>query len=166
MEELLFYRLEVVFSGRMLKVKTFVPKDENIIKKWYLIDASGLVLGRLAMKVAELLRGKGKPIFSPHRDTGDYVVIINAEKVLLTGKKLEQKFHFAYSGYPGGAKFTRYDKLMAQNPRKVIRLAVKGMLPSNKLSNRLITKLKIYRGGEHPHGAQKPQIVEIERKAH
>lgn len=147
-------------------MRTFVPKRENIEKKWYLIDASDLVLGRLATKVAELLRGKGKPIFSPHMDTGDYVIIINAGKVLLTGKKLQQKFHFTHSGYPGGAKFTRYDKLLAENPEKAIRLAVKGMLPPNKLADRLITKLKIYRTKEHSHGAQKPQIIEIERKAH
>jgi len=147
-------------------VKTFVPKKENIERKWYLIDASGLVLGRLATKIAELLRGKGKPIFSPRIDTGDYVIIINAEKVLLTGKKLEQKFHFTYSGYPGGAKFTRYDKLMAESPERAIRLAVKGMLPSNKLSNRLVTKLKIYRGSVHPHGAQKPQVIRVERRTH
>ena len=147
-------------------MRTFVPKRENIEKKWYLIDASDLVLGRLATKVAELLRGKGKPIFSPHMDTGDYVIIINAGKVLLTGKKLQQKFHFTHSGYPGGAKFTRYDKLLAENPEKAIRLAVKGMLPPNKLADRLITKLKIYRTKEHPHGAQEPQIIEIERKAH
>lgn len=150
----------------VVKVKTFVPKKENIEKKWCLIDASGLVLGRLATKVAELLRGKGKPIFSPHIDTGDYVIIINAGKVLLTGKKLEQKFHFTHSGYSGGTRFTRYDKLMAENPEKAIRLAVKGMLPSNKLSDRLITKLKIYRGSEHPHGAQKPQIIKIEKRGH
>jgi len=155
-----------VFSGMVVTVKTFVPKRENIEKKWYLIDASGLVLGRLATKVAELLRGKGKPIFSPRMDTGDYVIIINAGKVLLTGKKLQQKFHFTHSGYPGGAKFTRYDKLLAENPEKAIRLAVKGMLPPNKLADKLITKLKIYRTKEHPHGAQKPQIIEIERKAH
>ena len=147
-------------------MKTFVPKMENIERKWYLIDASGLVLGRLATRVAELLRGKGKPIFSPRIDTGDYVIIINAEKVLLTGKKLEQKFHFTYSGYPGGAKFTRYDKLMAENPERAIRLAVKGMLPSNKLRNRLVTKLKIYRGSAHPHGAQKPQVIRVERRTH
>lgn len=150
----------------VVRVKTFVPKKENIEKKWYLIDASGLVLGRLATKTAELLRGKGKPIFSPQMDTGDYVIIINAEKVLLTGKKLQQKFHFTHSGYSGGARLTRYDKLMTQNPEKAIRLAVKGMLPSNRLSDRLITKLKIYRGREHPHGAQKPQVIKIERKAH
>jgi len=149
----------------VVRVKTFVPKREDIEKKWYLIDGSGMVLGRLATKVAELLRGKGKPIFSPHMDTGDYVIIINAEKVLLTGKKLEQKFHFTHSRYPGGAKFIRYDKLMAENPEKAIRLAVKGMLPSNKLRNRLITKLKIYKGKVHPHGAQKPQILKIEKKA-
>ncbi|NIN23246.1 MAG: 50S ribosomal protein L13, partial [Candidatus Aminicenantes bacterium] len=96
--------------------------------------------------------------FSPHMDTGDYVIIINAGKVLLTGKKLQQKFHFTHSGYSGGAKFTRYDKLLTENPEKAIRLAVKGMLPTNKLSDRLITKLKIYRTKEHPHGAQKPQV--------
>jgi len=140
-------------------LKTFAPKKQNIERKWYLIDASGLVLGRLATKVAGLLRGKGKPIFSPGIDTGDYVIIVNAEKVLVTGRKLEQKFHFTHSGYPGGAKFTRYEKLMAENPERAIRLAVKGMLPSNKLSNKLVTKLKIYRGSVHPHGAQKPQVI-------
>lgn len=140
-------------------MKTFAPKKQNIERKWYLIDASGLVLGRLATKVAGLLRGKGKPIFSPGIDTGDYVIIVNAEKVLVTGRKLEQKFHFTHSGYPGGAKFTRYEKLMAENPERAIRLAVKGMLPSNKLSNKLVTKLKIYRGSVHPHGAQKPQVI-------
>ncbi len=149
-----------------MRVKTFVPKRENIERKWYLIDASRLVLGRLATRVAELLRGKGRPIFSPHMDTGDYVIIINADKVLLTGRKLEQKFHFTHSGYPSGAKFTRYDKLMAENPEKAIRLAVKGMLPSNKLSDRLITKLKIYKGSEHPHGAQRPEIIRIEKRGH
>jgi len=154
------------FLGNGRRVKTFMPRSENMEKKWYLIDASGLVLGRLATKVAELLQGKGKPIFSRHTDTGDYVIIINAEKVLLTGRKLEQKFHFTYSGYPGGAKFTRYDKLMAENPEKAIRLAVKGMLPSNKLGDKLISKLKIYRGSVHSHGAQKPQILKIEGKPH
>jgi len=148
----------------VVRVKTFVPKKENIEKKWYLIDASGLVLGRLATKVADLLRGKGKPIFSPHMDTGDYVIIVNAGKVLLTGKKLEQKFHFTHSGYPGGAKSIRYEKLIAENPEKAIRLAVKGMLPQNRLSNRLITKLKIYKGSTHPHGAQTPQVMRIEKK--
>ena len=147
-------------------MKTFVPKKENIEKKWYLIDASGLVLGRLATKVAQLLRGKGKPTFSPDTDVGDYVIVINAEKVLLTGKKMEQKFHFSHSGYPGGAKYTSYDKLLAENPEKAIRLAVKGMLPPNKLSNRLITKLRIYKGKEHPHGAQRPQKLEIQKKVH
>lgn len=142
-------------------MKTFVPKKENIEKKWYLIDGSGLVLGRLASKVAELLRGKGKPIFSPHMDTGDYVIIINAEKILLTGEKLKQKSHFTHSTYPGGARFIRYDKLMAENPEKAIRLAVKGMLPANKLRDRLITKLKIYKGSEHPHIAQKPEILKL-----
>ena len=147
-------------------MKTFVPKRQNIERKWYLIDASGLVLGRLATRVAELLRGKGKPIFSPRMDIGDYVIIINAKKVLLMGKKMEEKFHFTHSGYPGGAKFTRYDKLMEENPEKAIRLAVKGMLPSNKLSNRLVTRLKIYRGTAHPHGAQKPQVIRIEKRVH
>jgi len=148
----------------MVTVKTFVPKKENIEKEWYLIDASGLALGRLATKVADLLRGKGKPIFSPYMDTGDYVIVINAEKILLTGKKLEQKFHFTHSGYPGGAKTTRYEKLIAENPEKAIRLAVKGMLPPNKLRNKLITKLKIYKDSKHPHGAQKPQVMRIEKK--
>lgn len=154
-------RVGVVLWGVMMAVKTFFPKDEDIEKKWYLIDASGMVLGRLATKVAQLLRGKGKPIFSPDIDAGDYVIIVNSQGVLLTGKKSKQKSHFTYSGYPGGAKSIRYDKLIAENPEKAIRLAVKGMLPPNKLSDRLIKKLKIYKGNEHPHGAQKPQLLRI-----
>lgn len=142
-------------------MKTFVTKMKDIKRKWYLIDASGLVLGRLATRVANLLRGKGKPYYTPNLDTGDFVIVVNAGKVRLTGKKLQQKTVFSHSGYPGGTKFMRYDKLMATHPERAIRKAVKGMLPQNKLSNKQITKLKVYRGSEHDHNAQKPERIEI-----
>ena len=142
-------------------MKTFITKPKDIKRKWYLIDASGLVLGRLATRVANLLRGKGKPYYTPTMDAGDFVIIINAKKIKLTGKKLVQKTKFSHSGYPGGTKFIRYDKLMATYPERVIRMAVKGMLPHNKLSDKLITKLKIYRSSEHNHSSQKPERIEI-----
>ncbi len=140
--------------------KTFVAKKENLdLKKWYLIDASNQVLGRLATKIANLLRGKNKPIFTPNVDTGDFVIVINASKVLITGKKLKSKKKFSYSGYPGGEKLEVLEKLLKEKPEEVIRKAVKGMLPHNKLSNKLINKLKVYRTEIHPHQAQKPVKV-------
>ncbi|MBI5555660.1 MAG: 50S ribosomal protein L13 [Elusimicrobia bacterium] len=128
---------------------TIVDKDE-VKKKWYLIDADGKVLGRLASEVASLLRGKGKPEFSPHQDLGDGVVIINAEKVVLTGKKLSQKFDFRYSGYPGGEKLIPYSILMKKNPEKAVTMAVKGMLPPNKLRAKMIKRLKVVKGETAP----------------
>jgi len=142
-------------------MKTHVTKAQDMERKWYLIDADGMVLGRLATRVAGLLMGKGKAVFSPAVDTGDFVVVINAGKIRLTGRKASQKFLFTHSGYPSGAKFTRYDKLLGEKPETVIMTAVKGMLPHNKVSARLITKLKVYRGKEHPHTAQKPQALAI-----
>ncbi len=140
-------------------MKTYVTKEENIKRKWYLIDAEGCILGRLSTFIANILRGKDKSIFSPNVDCGDYVIVINVDKIILTGKKLEQKFNWRYSGYPGGLKLTRYDKLMAENPEKLFRLAVKGMIPNNKLRDKIIKKLKIYKGNVHNQQAQNPEVL-------
>ncbi|MCK5533630.1 50S ribosomal protein L13 [bacterium] len=142
-------------------MKTYMAKEKEINKKWYLIDGTDVVLGRLSVFVANLLRGKSKPTFTAHVDAGDFVIVINAEKIRLTGNKLKQKIHYHHSGYPGGIKGIRYDKLMSETPQKAVRLAVKGMLPHNRLGRRLITKLKIYRGEEHSHSSQNPEIIKI-----
>ena len=130
-------------------------------RKWYLVDAEGKVLGRLASEIARILQGKHKPEYAPHKDVGDFVICVNAEKVVLTGKKLKQKYYTKYSGYPGGLKIIPLEKLMEKKPEWVIWHAVKGMLPKNKLGRRMIKRLKVYRGPEHPHHAQKPEKIEI-----
>lgn len=140
---------------------TKMPKSHEIDRKWYVIDAEGKVLGRLATEVATVLRGKNKPFFSPHVDCGDYVIIINADKVVLTGHKLDQKLYRTYSGHPGGLKEVTYRKLMADKPELVVTKAVKGMIPKNKLGTAVIKKLKVYAGAEHPHEAQKPEVLEV-----
>ncbi len=142
-------------------MKTFFAKKEEITRDWYLIDAQGKILGRLASEVAKLLRGKHKPIYTPHLDTGDYIVVLNAEKVRLTGKKLEEKIYYHHSGYPGGLKQITLKELLKRKPEDLIRMAVKGMLPKNSLGRKLLKKLKIYRGGEHPHQAQGPKELKI-----
>jgi large subunit ribosomal protein L13 len=134
----------------------FARKEEGLEKSWHLIDAEGKVLGRLASQVAGILRGKTKPIFTPHVDTGDFVVVVNAEKVKLTGKKLLQKTYYHHSGYLGGMKSCSAQELLAKKPAELIRNAVKGMLPKNRLGRQMIGKLKVYKGSEHPHQAQKP----------
>ncbi len=134
--------------------KTYLPKTEEITRKWHFIDADGQVLGRLAVRVAALLRGKRKAIYTSHIDCGDFVVLTNVSKIVLTGKKLEQKTAFSFSGYPGGAKLTPYSKLMAENPEKAVRIAVKGMLPQNKLADKQMKRLKLFKGAEHTHQAQ------------
>jgi large subunit ribosomal protein L13 len=134
-------------------------------REWHVIDATDVVLGRLASQVAVLLRGKHKPIFAPHVDTGDFVIVINAEKIALTGQKLEQKMDYRHSGFPGGLRATNYVELLATNPRRAIEKAVKGMLPHNKLSDAQITKLKVYAGDVHPHAAQNPKAFEITQVA-
>ena len=134
--------------------KTYLPQKEEIKRKWHFIDAEGKVLGRLAVEVSALLRGKGKAIYTSHIDCGDFVVLTNISKIVLTGKKLEQKAAFAFSGYVGGGKLTPYSKLMVENPEKAVRIAVKGMLPQNKLADRQIKRLKLFRGAEHTHQAQ------------
>lgn len=142
-------------------IRTFQAKEEDVDKKWFVVDADGMVLGRLAAEVARILRGKHKPIFSPHVDTGDFVIVINAGKVRVTGNRYEQKSYFSYSGYPGGAKVRMFKELIRSNPRFVIEHAVKGMLPHNRLGRRIIKKLKVYSDGNHPHQAQKPEVLAI-----
>lgn len=142
-------------------MKSFIAKPNEIERKWYVIDAEGKTLGRLSTEIASILRGKHKPIFTPHVDTGDYVIVINAEKVVMTGKKLEQKAYRYHTGYPGGLKEVPYSTLMEKNPEKIISLAVKGMLPKNSLGRSMFKKLKVYKGSEHKHEAQKPEVYEI-----
>jgi large subunit ribosomal protein L13 len=142
-------------------MKTYVAKPKEIEKKWYVVDASGKTLGRLSTVVADTLRGKRKPIYTPNIDTGDFVVIVNAEKVVVTGKKAEQKIYWRHSGYPGGIKGESYERLLARRPTEVVRKAVKGMLPHNKLGAAQLRKLKVYAGSEHPHEAQHPEILEV-----
>ena len=146
-------------------MRTFTPKPGDITRDWHVIDATDIVLGRLASQVANLLRGKHKTIFSSHVDTGDFVVIINAEKVSLSGSKLQQKMDYRHSGFPGGLRATNYAELLATDPRRAVEKAVKGMLPHNKLGNAQITKLKVYAGPTHPHTAQNPQPFEITQVA-
>jgi large subunit ribosomal protein L13 len=146
-------------------VRTYSPKPGDVQRQWHVIDATDVVLGRLASHTATLLRGKHKPIYAPHVDTGDFVVIINAAKVALTGNKLQQKVEYRHSGYPGGLRSTSYERLLATNPRRVVEKAVKGMLPGGSLGRQMLSKLKVYAGPEHPHQAQKPVPFEITQVA-
>jgi len=138
-------------------MKTFVPKKNEVERKWWLVNAEGKILGRLATEVAILLRGKRKPKFANFLDCGDYVVVINAEKIMVSGKKEEQKKYYSHSGYPGGLKETTFKEFLKKKPEEVIRRAVLGMIPKNKLGRAVYKKLKVYRGSNHPHEAQKPQ---------
>lgn len=142
-------------------MKTYSAKSEELTREWYIVDAEGLVLGRLAAEIAKRLRGKHKPIYTPHVDTGDFVVVVNAEKIALTGNKLTDKMYYRHSGYPGGLKETSAQKMLEKKPEDLLRLAVKGMLPKNSLGRSMLKKLKIYSGGEHPHAAQMPQTWEM-----
>jgi large subunit ribosomal protein L13 len=142
-------------------MKTYTPKPAEIQRHWWVVDADGKVLGRLASEIAQLLRGKHKAMFTPHLDTGDYVVVINADKVRLTGNKAEAKAYFRHTGYIGGEKFIPFKDMLAQHPDRVIDLAVKGMLPKNNLGRLMRRKLKVYAGPNHPHEAQQPQLREI-----
>lgn len=154
-----------VDKRRQINVRTYTPKPGDVQRQWHVIDATDVVLGRLASQTATLLRGKHKPIFAPHIDTGDFVVIINAEKVALTGAKLQKKRAYRHSGYPGGLKSTSYEELLEKNPVRAVEKAIKGMLPKNKLSAQLMSKLKVYRGPEHPHEAQQPKPYEFTQVA-
>src|SRR2546429_922222 len=146
-------------------VGTYGPKTGEIERQWHVIDAADVVLGRLATHAATLLRGKHKPVFAPHVDTGDFVIVVNAGKVALTGNKRQTKVAYRHSGYPGGLKQVGYDELLTKRPERAIELAVKGMLPHNRLGRQLIKKLKVYAGGEHPHAAQQPKPFEIRQVA-
>jgi large subunit ribosomal protein L13 len=140
-------------------MKTFMASPSTIERKWYVVDASQYTLGRLSSQVASVLRGKNKAIFTPHIDTGDYVIVINADKVKITGKKLDQKIYYNHSDYVGGMKETTLREMQAKKPEKVIELAVKGMLPKGPLGRSMIGKLHVYAGAEHPHAAQKPEVL-------
>ena len=146
-------------------MRTYSPKPGDIERQWYVIDATDVILGRLASQAAVLLRGKHKPTFAPHMDGGDFVIIVNADKVALSGAKLLQKKAYRHSGYPGGLTATSYSELLATNPRRAVEKAVKGMLPHNKLGRAQSTKLKVYAGPEHPHAAQKPVAFQITQVA-
>jgi large subunit ribosomal protein L13 len=142
-------------------VRTFSPKDSDITRQWHVIDATDVVLGRLASHVAVLLRGKHKPIFAPHIDTGDFVIVVNADKIALTGTKLQDKRAYRHSGYPGGLRSMSYAELMEKHPERAVEKAIRGMLPKNTLGRKSLTKLKVYAGPNHPHQAQQPQPYEI-----
>ncbi len=142
-------------------MKTFVAKEHEVEKKWYLVDAEDKILGRLASQIAIRLRGKHKPIFTPHADTGDFIVVVNAEKVTMTGNKWDQKAYYRHSGYQGGLKKTTARQMLANKPEEIIRQAVRRMLPKNSLGRRQLKKLKVYAGPEHPHKAQQPETLEM-----
>ena len=142
-------------------MKTYLPKISEIQKTWYVVDAEGKTLGRMASQIAAILRGKHKPTFTPHMDVGDHVIVINAEKVELTGRKADQKKYYRHSGYPGGIKETAFSVMLKKKPRAVVTIAVKGMLPHNRLGRSILKHLKVYAGPDHPHESQQPEQLEI-----
>lgn len=144
-----------------LTMKTFVAKPETVQRDWYVVDAADKTLGRLAAEIALRLRGKHKPEYTPHVDTGDYIVVVNAEKIAVTGNKAKDKIYYSHSGYPGGLKDTTFEKLIAKKPEMVLEKAVKGMLPKGPLGRAMFRKLKVYTGAEHNHAAQQPQVLDI-----
>lgn len=144
-----------------MKSKTYVARSEDIKRDWWVVDAAGKNLGRLASRIAYILRGKHKPIYSPHLDAGDYVIVINAERVTVTGRKLDQKVYYRHSGYLGGLKAVTLRQQLGRHPTRVLRTAVRGMLPKNRLGRKMLKKLKIYAGSEHPHHAQQPKPLEL-----
>lgn len=142
-------------------MRTYVAKPADIERRWYVVDAEGQTLGRLASQVASILRGKNKPIFTPFLDTGDHVIIVNAEKIVVTGRKMDKKLYYHHSGYPGGMKVTNFRKMMQIKPERAIERAVRGMLPHNRLGRAMAKKLKVYAGPAHPHEAQQPVALEL-----
>ena len=142
-------------------MKSYMARPLEVERKWYVVDAEGQTLGRLATEIARILRGKNKPQYTPHVDTGDFVVVVNAEKVVVTGRKAEQKVYRRHSGYPGGLKTTTYEQMLERRPTEILRRAVKGMMPKTRLARQQLRKLKIYAGPEHPHAAQDPQTLEV-----
>ena len=145
-------------------MKTYSAKPHEVQQDWLLVDAEGQTLGRLATQIAHRLRGKHKPIFTPHVDTGDFIVVINAEKVKLTGKKIQDKKYYRHTGYPGGIRETTAEKMLATKPTDILTIAVRGMLPKNSLGRKMLSKLKVYTGNAHPHSAQQPQPLELKLK--
>jgi large subunit ribosomal protein L13 len=141
--------------------KTFVTQQEDVQREWFVVDATGRTLGRLATRVANVLRGKHKPLYSPAVDTGDYVIVVNAEKIHVTGRKLDQKMYYRHSGYPGGLREIPLRKLLQRHPTRAVEHAVRGMLPKNRLGRRMLKKLKVYAGPDHPHEAQQPKELEL-----
>ena len=142
-------------------MKSYMARPLEVERKWYVVDAEGQTLGRLATEIARILRGKNKPQYTPHVDVGDFVVVVNAEKVVVTGKKAEQKVYYRHSGYPGGLKTTSYEEMLERKPTEILRRAVKGMMPKTRLGRQQLKKLKIYAGPEHPHEAQRPESYEV-----
>lgn len=142
-------------------MNTYMANAQTVERKWYVVDAEGMVLGRLASQVANILRGKHKPIYTPHVDTGDHVIVVNADKIILTGKKLDQKIYYHHSGYVGGLKETKYHNLMADKPEFALRHAVVGMLPKSPLGRKMATKMHVYSGAEHEHAAQQPEVLNL-----
>jgi large subunit ribosomal protein L13 len=146
-----------------MRIKTYTPKPDDIQREWFVIDAKDQTLGRLATQIATLLRGKHKPIFAPHMDVGDFVIVINADKIRVTGNKLDEKIYYRHSQYPGGLKQRTLRELLDKFPERVIEKAVKGMLPKNKLGRKMIKKMKVYAGDKHPHQAQQPKVFELKQ---
>ena len=144
-----------------MKTRTFVVKPEDIQREWWVVDAEGQTLGRLASRIAQVLRGKHKPIYSPHVDTGDFVIVTNAGQVAVTGRKLDQKTYYRHSGYPGGLRAITLRQQLARHPTRALRIAVRGMLPKNRLGRKMLKKLKVYAGSKHPHQAQRPKPLEF-----
>lgn len=144
-------------------MKTYFATSENIQQKWYVVDASGKVLGRLATQIAKYLRGKHKPEYTPHADAGDYIIVINASQITVTGNKEQDKIYYRHSGFPGGIKERTFEKQLAKDPTEIIEIAVKGMLPKNVLGREMLRKLKVYAGSEHPHAAQQPELITLDK---
>jgi len=142
-------------------MKTYIPKMSEVKKRWFVVDAKNKILGRLATEVATILMGKNKPLFTPHLDAGDYVIVINVDKVILSGKKEKTKNYYRYSGYPGGLKSVTFSKYLKEKPEELFIHSVKGMLPKNRLGRKMLSKLFVYRGDKHPHQAQKPEVLKI-----
>ena len=145
----------------MLKYKTYSPKASEIENKWFVVDAEGQTLGRLASRIAHILRGKHKPTYTPHQDMGDHIVVINAEKIHVTGRKAEQKVYYRHTGYPGGLRTTTYEDMLDKHPERILRNAIKGMMPNNVLGRNMYKKLRVYAGPEHEQAAQQPEVLDI-----
>ncbi len=142
-------------------MKTIYVKPKDVVRKWFVVDAAGKTLGRVAVKIATVLRGKNKPVYTPHQEVGDYVVVVNADKIVVTGSKRTDKFYYTYSGHPGGMKAESFEKVIARKPTYPLETAIRGMLPKNRLGRKLFKNVKVYAGESHPHGAQKPEQLEI-----